>query len=332
MKPKVSVIMAVLNGECFIDEAIQSIVDQTYKNVELVVVDDGSTDRTRDRVDAFRDRLEIQYVRHETPRGIAPSMNDGVRHATGELITFLDHDDAWVPDFLQTQTSYLDEHPDVGMVHCDFQTIDPQGAVIQGSIAAWRGRSRPSGSVFPQLFMDSFVVGNSVLIRRECFARLGLFDESLRWGDYLMWMRIARHYRVDYVDRVLTKYRQHPTQSTRNLIADPPDAPPAALKAIERVLELYPEIRAELGERTVRHRIASFYFDRAYCWYVAGQPGSARVCLWRALRLWPTNARYLTLYMATLLRPSQVQKARRAWRLLTGRGAGTPPVFRGSTG
>jgi glycosyltransferase involved in cell wall biosynthesis len=83
MKPKVSVIMAVLNGECFIDEAIQSIVDQTYKNVELVVVDDGSTDRTRDRVDAFRDRLEIQYVRHETPRGIAPSMNDGVQSSKG---------------------------------------------------------------------------------------------------------------------------------------------------------------------------------------------------------------------------------------------------------
>jgi glycosyltransferase involved in cell wall biosynthesis len=332
VKPKVSVIMAVLNGEGFIDEAIQSVVDQTSKNVELVVVDDGSTDRTRDRVDAFRDRLEVRYVRHEIPRGIAPSMNDGVRHATGELIAFLDHDDAWLPEFLQTQTSYLDEHPDVGMVHCDFQTIDSEGEVIQASIAAWRGRKRPSGLVFPQLFMDSFIVGNSVLIRRECFTHLGLFDESLRWGDYLMWMRIARHYRVDYVDRVLTKYRQHPTQSTRNLTADPPDAAPAALKAIERVLELYPEIREELGERTVRRRIASFYFDRAYCWYVAGDPAGARVCLRRALRLWPTNARYLTLYAATLLPPSLVKRARRAWRVLTGRDAGPSPAVQGSTG
>ena len=332
MKPKVSVIMAVLNGERFIDEAIQSIVDQTYQNVELVVVDDGSTDRTRDRVDAFRDRLEVRYVRHEAPRGIAPSMNDGLRHATGELIAFLDHDDAWFPEFLQTQASYLAEHPDVGMVHCDFQTIDPEGGVIQGSIAAWRGRKRPSGSVFPQLFLDSFVVGNSVLIRRECFTRLGLFDESLRWGDYLMWMRIARHYRVDYVDSVLTKYRQHPTQSTRNLTADPPDAPPAALKAIERVLELHPEIREELGERIVRRRFASFYFDRAYCWYVAGDPAGARVCLRQALRLWPTSGRYLRLYVATLLRPSQVRTAKRAWRLLTGRDAARSPAARSTTG
>jgi glycosyltransferase involved in cell wall biosynthesis len=124
MKSKVSVVMAVLNGERFIDEAIQSIVDQTYKNCEIVVVDDGSTDGTRDRVWSFGDRIEIRYVRHDAPMGIAASMNDGVRHATGDLIAFLDHDDSWFPDFLETQTNYLCAHPDVGMVHSDFQTID----------------------------------------------------------------------------------------------------------------------------------------------------------------------------------------------------------------
>jgi glycosyltransferase involved in cell wall biosynthesis len=332
MKPKVSVVMAVLNGERFIDEAIQSVVDQTYKNVELVVVDDGSTDRTRERVELFRDRLDVRYVRHDKPRGIAPSMNDGVRHAAGDLIAFLDHDDTWFPEFLETQTTYLAEHPDVGLVHCDFQTIDPDGRVIHQSIATWRGRRRPSGYVFPQLFTDSFIVGNSVLIRKECFTRLGLFDESLRWGDYLMWMRIARHYRIDYVDKVLTRYRQHPTQSTRNLTADPPAAAPAALKAIERVLELHPEIRQELGERTIRRRIASFYFDRAYCWYTANDPTSARVCLRQALRLWPTNGRYLMLYVVSLLRPSQARRARLAWRFLTGRDAEPSRAVRSPTG
>src|SRR4051794_26971943 len=107
MKPKVSVIMAVLNGERFIDEAIQSIVNQRYENTELVVVDDGSTDSTARHVDAFRGRIEIRYVRHESPRGIAPSINDGVRNATGDLISFLDHDDAWLPEFLAVQTAHL---------------------------------------------------------------------------------------------------------------------------------------------------------------------------------------------------------------------------------
>jgi len=210
------------------------------------------------------------------------------------------------------------------MVHSDFQTIDPAGRVIEPSVAALRGRKRPSGHVFPQLFLDSFIVGNSVLIRRECFTRLGLFHESLRWGDYLMWMRIARHYRVDYVDQVLTKYRQHPTQSTRDMQADPPTQPPAALKAIERVLELYPEIRQELGERLVRRRIASFYFDRAYRWYTSGDPVSARICLRQALQLWPTNPRYLMLYAGSLLGPAQGRAVRRVWRRMSGRQAAEP--------
>jgi len=332
MKPKVSAIMPVLNGERFIGEAIQSIVDQTYKNVELIVVDDGSTDGTFGRVEAFRDKLDTRYVRHDSLGGIPRSMNDGVRHATGDLIAFLDHDDAWFPEFLETQTTYLEEHPDVAMVHSDFQTIDVEGRIIEDSVAARRGRRRPSGRVFTQLFMDSFIVGNSVLIRRECFTRLGLFDESLRWGDYHMWMRIARHYQIDYVDRVLTKYRQHPTQSTRNMTADPPDEPPAALKAIERLLDLYPELHKELGSRMIRRRTASLYFDRAYFWYTQDERSNARICLRRALRLWPTNARSLMLYVATLLGPVRSRAARDLWRRLSGRQAKTIREVRGITG
>src|SRR5947209_8165727 len=130
MKSKVSVIMAVLNGERFVAEAIGSIAGQTYGNIELVLVDDGSTDNTRACVDAFRDRLEIRYLRHDSPKGIPVSMNDGVRHATGDLISFLDHDDAWMPEFAATQVAWLEDHPRTGMVHSDFQTIDVDGQVI----------------------------------------------------------------------------------------------------------------------------------------------------------------------------------------------------------
>ena len=331
MKPKVSVIMPVLNGQRFIDEAIQSIVDQGYENLEFVVVDDGSTDRTVDRIDAFRDRLDIRYVRHETPKGISVSVNDGLRHATGDLIAFLDHDDAWFPHFLRTQTTYLEQHPDVGMVHSDFQTVDVEGNVIEASVAAARGRTRPSGHVFRQLFQDSFIVGNSVLIRRECFTRLGTFDEGVPWGDYQMWLRIARHYKIDYVDEVLTKYRMHPTQTTRSRADERPDDPPPALRAIERLVERHPEIREELGDRVVRQRMASFYFDRAWSWFSSGEPVSARLCVKRALRLWPTNPRYLVLYLASFLGASQGRAARQAWRRLRGERVQLAPGMRGLT-
>ncbi len=314
MITKVSIIMPVLNGERFIGEAIRSILAQTYANYELIVVDDGSRDRTPEIARSFAGALSLQYVRHDSPWGIARSMNDGVRHATGGLIAFLDHDDSWMPEFLSTQAKYLEEHPEAGMVHCDFQTIDVDGRILEESVAVCRSRKRPSGHVFPNLFMDSFIVGNSVLIRKECFERLGMFDESLRWGDYHMWMRIARHYQVHYVPNVLTKYRQHSTQSTRSSSPIRPDEDSVALMAIKKIMEMYPEIRAELGEKTISRRMATLYYDLAYTWFAKEEMSHAHWCATRAIRLWPTNPRIQRMYIASMLRPSYARALRRVWR------------------
>jgi len=314
MRPEVSITMPVLNGERYIGEAIDRILAQTYPNYQLVVVDDGSSDGTAAIVKSYADKLELVYVRHEKPLGIAPSMNDGVRHSTGDLIAFLDHDDAWLPNFLETQVSYLEQHPDTGMVHSDFQTTDTDGNILESSVALCRGRKRPTGNIFRELFLDSFIVGNSVLIRRECFTRLGLFDESLKWGDYHMWLRIARHYKVAYVDQVLTSYRQHFSQSTRSVAVSRPDEESVAMKAIDKLLAQYPELREELGGKLINHRRASLYFDLAYAWYVKGEFGHARVCAQRALALWPTNPTFLLFWAGTLLRPAQMETARLLWR------------------
>lgn len=318
MKSKVSIVMPVLNGKRFIGEAIQSIAAQTYPNYELLVVDDGSSDETPELVSVLAGKMDLKYIRHESRRGIASSMNDGVRNASGDFIAFLDHDDAWFPEFLETQVVYLEQHPEVAMVHSDFQTIDADGNVLEQSVAACRNRRRPSGHVFLELFMDSFIVGNSVLIRRECFEKLGLFDESLRWGDYHMWMRIARNYRVDYVGKVLTKYRQHSTQSTRTVPVDRSELEPVGLAAITKILELYPEVRRELGAGIVRRRMARLYFDMAYIWFSKGALSSSRFCLAKAIRLWPANARYYMLYAASLLGPSRALALRERWRRFRG--------------
>jgi glycosyltransferase involved in cell wall biosynthesis len=321
MTPAISIIMPVLNGERYIAEAIESICGQTCRDYELLVIDDGSTDRTREIVLGFAARLNLKYVPHEKNQGITPSINDGLRRASGRFIAFLDHDDLWLPDFLETQLTYLIAHPEVGMVHSDFRTIDADGNTLEHSVARDRNRTRPSGHVFRHLFMQSMIVGISVLIRKECFDRLGLWDERLRWADYHMWLRIARQYRVDYVPKVLTAYRQHSSQSTRSSSSQPADDAPIAAQAIERLLEDYPEIRDELGERTISQRRASIYFDLAYAWFSEGQSGKARQCLLRALRLWPTNVRYLGLYAATLVGRSRVKAARAAWRRLRGEAA-----------
>lgn len=329
MRPKVSVIMPVLNGQRFIGEAIRSIVAQSYRPVELVVVDDGSSDGTRGIVESFAGAIELKYVRHESPLGIPQSMNDGIRHSTGSLISFLDHDDAWLPGFLETQWNHLRTHPATGMVHSDFQTTDVEGAILEPSVARSRNRIRPSGSVFQQLFMDSFIVGNSVLIRRECFDRLGLFDERLRWGDYHMWLRIARHYPVDFVPDVLTQYRQHPTQSTRSSPNTHPYKDSVPLQALAGILELYPEARAELGETAINRRLGGLYFELACTWWTKQHFANARTCLAKAIALDPWNRRSYVLYAATLLGPSLASKLHGAWRGLKER---TSPAGEARTG
>ncbi len=316
MKPRVSVIMPVLNGESYIGEAIRSILDQTYRDAELIVVNDGSTDSTGTIIEGFADKIALKHIVHSERQGIPPSMNDGVRHASGDFIAFLDHDDAWLPTFLETQVAYLDAHPEVGMVHSDFQTIDSQGNVIEYSVARCRNRTRPSGQVFRQLFLDSFVVGNSVLIRRECFDQLGLFDEGLRWGDYHMWLRIALRYRVDFVDQVLTKYRQHSSQSTRTIDPNEPVQDSVGLQTLRKLLDSFPEVLDQLGQRAINERMATLYFDMAYIWWSGDAFVNARSCLHKAIRLAPFNFRYYVLYAAALLSPSLSRSLQGWWRRL----------------
>ena len=149
MKPRVSITMPVLNGAKYIDEAIESIASQTYKDFELIVVDDGSTDETPEHVKRFSGRLNLKYVRHPERRGISRSVNDGIRQSAGEFIAFLDHDDGWLPEFLETQVTYLDQHPDVGMVHSDFKRPTPTAMSWRRALRSVEIVPDPAGVFFP---------------------------------------------------------------------------------------------------------------------------------------------------------------------------------------
>jgi hypothetical protein len=314
MKPAITVIMPVLNGERYIGQAIESILAQTFQDFELIVVDDGSTDSTREHLESFERRMRLKCIRHASNQGIPRSINDGLREAAGDFIAFLDHDDEWFPEFLETQLNYLNSHPETGMAHSDFQTIDGVGNILEASVADARNRTRPSGRVFRQLFRDNFIVGNSVLIRKGCFDRVGLFDEEIRWADYHMWMRISRAYPVDYVPKVLTKYRQHEGQHTRTLPVGDPLEESVPQTTIRRLLERHPEIRQELGSAVVRRRMAGLYFDMAFTWYTHGIFRNARICLRKAVGLWPGDWRYWALYGTCLLGPAGGRSLKEAYR------------------
>src|SRR5262249_11717603 len=294
MKPKVSIITPVLNEEKYIAETIESVLAQTYPHYELIIVNDGSTDGTYSETKPYLDR--IKYVAHPTRKGVCAALNTGLAQVSGELVAFLDGNDLWLPDKLTLQVDYLEKNPDVGLVHSDYQTFNDRG-VIEESAVTCRNLSMPSGHVFKELFLRSFICANTVVIRKECCDRLGGFDETLYTGDIHMWLRIARYYKIGYVGKVLSKYRQHSTQFSRDFDR----SAECAIAVVKKISSDYPEIVNELGKNVIAKRIADIYFDTAYAHFTEGNFPSLRKAIVKAIRIWPWSYRYYLLYAVSFL-------------------------------
>ena len=170
-KPLVSVVVPTFNyGHCVVD-AVESALAQTYVPVEVIVIDDGSTDDTRARLEPYRDR--INYV-FQPNQGLSAARNTGIRAATGSLIALLDSDDAFHPRKLELQVAHLTAHPAVGVVATDHFTDPAQ---------RWPAVPEPvpvARETLQRVVATSRFAPSSVLVRRECFDAVGLFDTSLR--------------------------------------------------------------------------------------------------------------------------------------------------------
>lgn len=197
----VSVIIPAFNAEKFIKDAIESVVSQTFQNFEILVIDDGSTDLTKEIVLSIEDS-RIKYI-YKNNGGASSARNKGIENATGKYIAFLDYDDLWMPDKLQMQLDKFSGEPDLGLVYCWVESIDIEGKT--------RFFSKPDneGWVYNDLFFDNFLHNGSVpLIKTKCFEKVGLFDENLSNAqDWQMWFNIAKYYKFGVVKEILVKYR-----------------------------------------------------------------------------------------------------------------------------
>jgi glycosyltransferase involved in cell wall biosynthesis len=217
----VSVIVRAYNRGYIIRDALDSVLRQTYRNFEIVVVDDGSTDRTAEEVGSIgSDR--IRYVRHQQNRGVSAAANTGLRVARGDLIAFLDSDDIWKSGYLERMVSFLERHPKVGGVFCDLEA-QRNDVLVPSTIACMDvfqrtlhtlPRSTTGEYLFSvrQMFLcllqEVPIKPIAVLIRREVFNDVGTFDESWRSGeDWELFLRVARHYAWGYVDDQLAVQR-----------------------------------------------------------------------------------------------------------------------------
>ena len=275
MSPAISVIVPAFNVEPYIGAAIQSVLDQTRGDFELIVVDDGSTDATARVVAGFSDP-RLRLIGRENG-GPAAARNSGVAVAAGRYIAFLDADDTWVREKLERQAATLDREPGVDLVFGVARVV-----AADGSAAAGRALfGRPGRHTFESMLIEDVVAnGSSQMIRRDAWDDTGGFDPAMRVSeDHDLWLRIAllREGNVFGDAQVVTDYRRRPGQLT------------ADWRRTERFWEaLLRKMRRLAPERTAAVEAkasANMYRVLSSIAYENGEYGDAQRLLRQAFRL-----------------------------------------------
>ncbi|MFH1865072.1 MAG: glycosyltransferase [Candidatus Eisenbacteria bacterium] len=293
--PRVSTIIPCYNGERFIGKAIESVLGQTYRDLEVVVVDDGSSDGSLDVVGRYMSDGRVKLTRHETNKGIPAARNTGLGSSTGEFVAFLDQDDMWVPGKLEAQVPVLDEGPpDLGMVFSDIVMIDDHGTRL--GLAQGREIPRNIGRMsrhrrLRALYLRNFIPLISVLARRTCLDGVGRFDESIRGGmdDYDLCLRIVPDWDVALINEPLAVHRVHEGSYSKDVSRLVADAP----KVMDRLVGKYRFLEDLKPRRQARYHVALAMHQRD-----AGNAVAARDELRRAIASDPT---WLTPYLSYAL-------------------------------
>jgi len=215
LRPSVSIVIPVYNGSDYMKEAIDSALAQTYPDVEVLVVDDGSDDggKTEGISRSYGNR--IRYFRKENG-GVASALNLGIREMRADYFSWLSHDDVYLPRKVEREVAVLEKFGRDAVIYSDYEVIDSSS----GHVEVFRA-GRFSAPQFRMLLITDIPVnGCTVLIRRHCFGNVGLFDERLKAAqDYDMWFRLARRYPFIHVPEALLRSRMHPGQGTRRMTA-----------------------------------------------------------------------------------------------------------------
>jgi glycosyltransferase involved in cell wall biosynthesis len=210
--PLVTAIAVCYNHARFVIDCLESIRQQTYRPIELIIMDDCSSD---DSVRLIRQWLSSgamdgRLVAHERNQGLCRTLNDALALATGKYVAIVATDDLWMPKKLETQVQRLESlGENYGVVYSDAWLIDESGQRMSGMfIGSHRAFPRmPEGSIFSVLMGGNFIPAMTTLVRRDCYARVGLYDENLAYEDWDMWLRLSRDYAFAFSSEVSAAYR-----------------------------------------------------------------------------------------------------------------------------
>jgi glycosyltransferase involved in cell wall biosynthesis len=282
--PSVSVIIPTCNRAGLVGTAIRSALDQTFRDLEVIAVDDASDDGTAEVLARIVDP-RLRFLRQKIRQGAPAARNAGIRSSSGEFVAFLDDDDEWLPEKLEAQVALFRRvGPEVGVVYSSYVVVDRQtGRVVGRKVAERRG------DLARDLLERNYVGSTScVLARRGALERAGLWDERMpSFQDYDLWIRLSRDCRFDFVERDLLKYYVH----AKKIWTD--------LGALDRGIDL---MVAKHGTRKALRRNLSNQSQGVGVQYCSrGETAKGRKALIRAIRLNPAALRpYLNLALSLL--------------------------------
>lgn len=250
--PLVSVIIPTYNRLKFLDEAIRSVLAQTYQNIEIIVVDDGSILNVNKAIKAYKNKIRYIYQKNS---GLSAARNKGIINSSGEYLAFLDDDDIFEPRKLEIQTAILRKFSEVGFVYSDYYIFQTDYR-DQLELSLATGRNIPATEFAKSLFLNPNVAVPTVLIRRTCFKKVGLFNESLyQHEDGDMFLRIALHWKIKFSDYPSARVRYHANKMSMDRIG----IYSSIINSSNKILASYPEFKAILGDDANR-RFADLHF------------------------------------------------------------------------
>lgn len=236
----VSIVMAVYNGELFIKEAIDSALSQTYKNIELIIVNDGSRDSTKRIIDSVKDKRTIA-IHLEKNQGAANALNKGIEKAKGSWIAILDADDKFHPHKIEEQLEYASLHPDlIGIgtfIRCMPGEQEVSKDLLQG-VARHKNSYAAREDIRKAMYWGSPLTHSAVMFKRDAFMEVGGYDTAYKIAyDYDLWIKLMEKGEIENIPKILTDYRVHlQSLSNKNGIATVNEIQTASSKGIYRLL------------------------------------------------------------------------------------------------
>lgn len=280
-KPTVSVIITTFNRAVLLEQTLQSVIKQTYRDFEVLLVDDGSSDATAEVASKYKPLVKYIY---QTNKGQSPARNAGIKAARGEFVAFVDDDDLWLPEKLEYQMKTMKELSGNALIYCDTEMFDNDSG---STLYRFSTRRRPySGSVAAKLYLGCFVSSPTPLVRRSIFDEVGFFSESKvtrLHEDWDMWLRISSKVPFVYIDKVLARYRLHKTNMLTCASAD--EFHTCGMAIISRAADFAPQIFGP-----VRRRAESNQFVRTGNAYLARKNlAAARAMYLKAIQMNRSN-------------------------------------------